>query len=127
MANKSLDGSLIKKAHTKQQWTESQVEDMIACMDPELGYLYFSRKFFYIQHSVKGKLLFEPFEYQIGLLNSYHSKRFNVNMLPRQSGKCVINQSLITIRNNKTGEEMDITIGEFYEMQQNSVQGLECI
>ena len=87
MANKSLDGALIKKAHVKQQWTESQITDMLACMDPEMGYLYFSSKFFYIQHSVKGKLLFDPYEYQKGLLDSYHNNRFNVNMLPRQSGK----------------------------------------
>ena len=30
MANKSLDGALIKKAHVKQQWTESQITDMLA-------------------------------------------------------------------------------------------------
>ena len=89
MANKSLDGALIKKAHVKQQWTESQITDMLACMDPEMGYLYFSSKFFYIQHSVKGKLLFDPYEYQKGLLDSYHNNRFNVNMLPRQSGKAL--------------------------------------
>ena len=84
---KSLDGVLTKKAHTKQQWTEEQIQDLLACMDEQDGYLYFARKFFHIQHPVKGKLLFEPFQYQIGLLNSYHNNRFNINMLPRQSGK----------------------------------------
>ena len=84
---KSLDGVLTKKAHTKQQWTEEQIQDLLACMDEQDGYLYFARKFFHIQHPVKGKLLFDPFQYQIGLLNSYHNNRFNINMLPRQSGK----------------------------------------
>jgi hypothetical protein len=32
-------------------------------------------------------MLFEPFEYQERLLQSYHEFRFNINMLPRQSGK----------------------------------------
>lgn len=85
--SKSLDGVLTKKAHTKEKFTEEQVQDLLQCADPTKGYLYFARKFFYIQHPVKGKLLFEPFDYQVGLLHSYHNNRFNVNMLPRQSGK----------------------------------------
>jgi hypothetical protein len=56
-------------------------------MDPVTGYLYFAKHFAYIQHPVKGKLLFEPFEYQERLMESYHNFRFNVNMLPRQTGK----------------------------------------
>ena len=84
---KSLDGVLTKKAHTKESFTEEQVQHLLACADPATGYLHFAQNFFYIQHPVKGKMLFEPYEYQIGLLNSYHDFRFNVNMLPRQSGK----------------------------------------
>ena len=84
---KSLEGVLTKKAHSKEKFTESQVNDLLMCADPKDGYEYFSRHFFYIQHPVKGKLLFEPYEYQVNLLHSYHDHRFNINMLPRQSGK----------------------------------------
>lgn len=84
---KSLEGVLTKKAHSKEKFTEQQVEDLLMCADPEDGYLYFAKNFFFIQHPVKGKLLFEPYEYQIKLLESYHDYRFNINMLPRQSGK----------------------------------------
>jgi len=87
MASKSLDGVLTKKAHIKQQYSDQQVLDFAACMDPEIGYLHFVKRFFYIQHAVKGKLLFEPFDYQVRLMSSYHNHRFNINMLPRQSGK----------------------------------------
>jgi Terminase large subunit, T4likevirus-type, N-terminal len=83
---KSLDGVLTKKAHTKEKFTEEQVQDLLACSS-ENGHHYFAKKFFHIQHPVKGKLLFEPFEYQERLLDSYHDHRFNINMLPRQSGK----------------------------------------
>ena len=82
---KSLDGVLTKKAHTKEKFTEQEVLDMAACMDPESGYLHFSKNFFHIQHPVKGKVKFEPFEYQERLLSAYHNFRFNINMLPRQS------------------------------------------
>ncbi len=86
MPSKSLDGVLTKKAHTKESFTEQQIEDLLAC-SLDSGYHYFCQKFFYIQHPVKGKLLFEPFEFQTRLLDAYHGHRFNINMLPRQMGK----------------------------------------
>ena len=85
--SKSLDGVITKKANLKEAFSEEQVADLMACSDPKDGYLYFARTFAYIQHPVKGKLLFEPFEYQERLLASYHNYRFNINMLPRQTGK----------------------------------------
>lgn len=84
---KSLDGVLTKKAHTKEKFTEQQIEDLLKCSDPNTGYLYFAENFFHIQHPVKGKIKFEPYEYQTRLMHSYHDFRFNINMMPRQSGK----------------------------------------
>jgi|TARA_R110002033_G_scaffold132925_8_gene172663 hypothetical protein len=83
----SLDGVLIKKANRQETFSEDQIADLVACMDPVNGYLYFARKFAYIQHPVQGKLLFDPYEYQLGLMESYHNYRFNINMMPRQTGK----------------------------------------
>lgn len=87
MANKSLDGVLVKKANTKETFTEVQLAALLRCSDPQTGYHYFVENFFYIQHPVKGKMLFQPFEYQKNLLDAYHNHRFNINMLPRQMGK----------------------------------------
>src|SRR6056300_989177 len=84
---KSLDGVLTKKAHTKETFTEEQIQDLMLCMDPNDGYLHFARKFAFIQHPVRGKLLFDPYEYQLRLMHSYHTYRFNINMMPRQTGK----------------------------------------
>ena len=83
----SLDGVLIKKANRQETFSEDQIADLLACMDPDNGYLYFARKFAYIQHPVQGKLLYDPYEYQLGLMDSYHNFRFNINMMPRQTGK----------------------------------------
>ena len=84
---KSLDGVLTKKAHTTEKFTEEQVNDLLKCADPNEGYMYFVKNFFHIQHPVRGKVKFEPYEYQERLLHSYHDYRFNINMMPRQSGK----------------------------------------
>jgi len=81
---KSLDGNLIKSAHKTQKFTEQDLADIANCMsDPH----YFLNNFFYIQHPTKGRLKYNSFEYQDRLIDSYHNYRFNVNMLPRQTGK----------------------------------------
>ena len=85
--SKSLDGVLIKKANKRETYTEEQITHLAKCMDPDTGYLYFAEHFAYIQHPVKGKLLFDPYNYQLGLMHSYHNYRFNINMMPRQTGK----------------------------------------
>ena len=85
--SKSLDGVLTKKAHTKEKFNEAQVQDLLMCADPIDGYLHFAKSFFHIQHPTKGKMKFEPYDYQVRLLHSYHDYRFNINMMPRQSGK----------------------------------------
>ena len=86
MSTKSLDGVLTKKAHTKESFTEKYIQDLSAC-SMDSGYHYFCENFFHIQHPVKGKMLFQPFEFQTRLLDAYHGHRFNINMLPRQMGK----------------------------------------
>lgn len=87
MASKSLDGVLTKKAHTKESFTEKQIQDLLSCANSDIGYHYFTQNFFYIQHPVRGKMLFVPYDFQKRLLDAYHGHRFNINMLPRQMGK----------------------------------------
>jgi hypothetical protein len=92
---RSLDGVLVKKAHTKESFTEDQISNLLKCADQTNGYHHFVNNFFYIQHPVKGKMLFSPFEYQTRLLDAYHGYRFTVNMLPRQMGKALANTTPI--------------------------------
>jgi hypothetical protein len=49
--------------------------------------MYFMNNFFYIQHPVRGKMLYHPFEYQKRLINNYHQNRFSISLMPRQTGK----------------------------------------
>jgi len=86
MALKSQN-KLVKTAHTTQKFTNQQIEELAKCLDPVNGPHYFLDNFFHIQHPVKGKLKYTAFEYQRRLIDSYHDHRFNVNLLPRQTGK----------------------------------------
>ena len=85
--NRSLDGVLIKKAHKQQLFTREELQDFAACADPNTGVYYFMDNYFFIQHPTKGQLLYHPYVYQVTLLETYHNYRFNINMLPRQTGK----------------------------------------
>jgi hypothetical protein len=78
---------LVKTAHSQQKFNQQQIDDLVACSDQKTGPHYFLDHFFYIQHPVKGQLCYEAFEYQRRLIDSYHDHRFNINLLPRQTGK----------------------------------------
>lgn len=116
----ALDNTLIKKPHITQSFTNYQLEEFMKCADPDTGYLYFLTHYYYIQHPVKGKLLFEPFDYQLRLLESYHKYNHSVSLCPRQVGKCVKSDTLIKVKHKITGEEHEIPIGTFFEMQKHT-------
>ena len=85
--SKSLDGVLIKKANQREKYTHEQVIEFANCADSKNGHNYFMHNFYYIQHPTKGRLKYNPFEFQQKLLDVYHNYRFNINMMPRQTGK----------------------------------------
>lgn len=80
---------LIKSPHTRQTYTEKQLTEFAKCMDLKNGHLHFLTNYFYIQHPVKGKLLFNPYPFQYELLNAYHNYRLSINMISRQCGKAL--------------------------------------
>jgi hypothetical protein len=84
---KSLDGVITKRANKEESYTSDQIDEFFKCMAPGTGHMHFMKNYFHIQHPVRGKIIFDPFGYQVDLIESYHNFRFNINMLPRQSGK----------------------------------------
>jgi hypothetical protein len=79
--------TLVKSPYKKQYWTDQQLEEFMKCADPATGPQYFMDNFFYIQHPVKGKMLYHPFDYQKRLIDTYHNYRYSISMMPRQTGK----------------------------------------
>ena len=61
----SQDGSLIKRPNRQENYTEQQMREFAQCADPVTGPLYFLTHFFYIQHPMKGKLLYQPYGFQV--------------------------------------------------------------
>ncbi len=87
MSNKKLDNKLIKQPHKNQKWTQHQLDELAKCADPIDGPRYFLSNYFYIQHPTRGKLKYEPYPYQLGLIDAYHNHRFSIAMMGRQLGK----------------------------------------
>jgi len=81
------ESNLIKAPYRRQHWTQTQLEEFLACADPVTGPEYFMDHFFHIQHPTRGKMLYHPFDYQKRLIHTYHNYRFSISMMPRQTGK----------------------------------------
>ena len=78
---------LIKKPYMRMSYTDTQKLHLLECADMTTGPMYFMEHFFYIQHPLRGRIQFVPFDYQIELIANYHGNRFSINMLGRQMGK----------------------------------------
>jgi len=80
----AVDTKLTKTPYKKEEYTQEQLLELARCMsDPK----YFMLNYCYIQHPVKGRLLFTLYDYQIGLVDTYHNNRYSISMLARQTGK----------------------------------------
>jgi hypothetical protein len=83
----SDDNKFIRPKGLKLSLTTEQVSEIIRCCDPDTGYAYFMKNYFYIQHPTRGQLLYNPYDFQERLIENYHNNRFSVSMMPRQTGK----------------------------------------
>ena len=84
---KNLETVLVKAPHRKETFTEQELVEFARCADPINGPMYFMDNFFYIQHPVRGKMRYHPFDYQIRLIDTYHRYRYSISLMPRQTGK----------------------------------------
>jgi hypothetical protein len=81
------DSVLVKRPYQSETFTEEQLLEFARCADPITGPEYFMSHYFYIQHPTKGRMLYQPFEYQKRLIETYHNYRYSISLMPRQTGK----------------------------------------
>lgn len=63
-----------------------------------------------------GEINFSLFQYQKNMIKLIQENRFSVHLLPRQMGKCARKSTVVKIRNKHTGENKEITMGDFHEL-----------
>lgn len=83
----NIDNQFIRSKGAIINLTQEQIHEVIKCCDPDTGYEYFMRHYFYIQHPIQGQILYDPYHYQLNLIKNYHENRFSVSLLGRQLGK----------------------------------------
>lgn len=62
-----------------------------------------------------GRINFNPYDYQREMINLFDKNRKVIVLASRQSGKCVCANSMISVRNKKTGEIEEISIKDFFD------------
>ena len=75
---------LVKKPYRKESLTQEQILELAKCMqDPK----YFMTEHCWIQHPTKGRMKFSLFDFQKGLVDTYHNYRYSIALISRQMGK----------------------------------------
>ena len=106
----------LRKKGEKVDYTQEMIQELIKCSQ---DIVYFAEKYFYIIHPDRGKEKITLYGWQKKVLKAYvetpQNKKHCVVKIARQSGKCFCDDTMVKIRNKKTGEIKEIPIGEFYD------------
>ena len=79
-----LGNPLISGANVKRAFTKKQVAEYIKCSkDPK----YFIKTYVKIIHVDKGLVPFKLWDFQETMIDTFHSNRFSICKMPRQTGK----------------------------------------
>lgn len=113
------DGKEVKYDKQVDNYTEDQIQEIIKCKN---DIFYFAENYFHVKHPSKGvtKVDLEGRDYQKKFVKTFMNNRFSILLAARQMGKCHHLDSEITVRNKKTGEVEQITIGDFFARMSNN-------
>lgn len=112
MSTEGYNGnSNLKRIGEVIEYTEEETKELLKCIKNPI---YFIENYIKIVHVDKGLVPFKMWNFQKGLIKTIHENRHTISKLSRQCGKCLKSLNKLTIRNKKTGEIKQMTIGEFF-------------
>ena len=101
-----------QEAHVSPEDYMKYTSELIKCAN---DIDYFANTYYTIISLAKGKMIIETYPRQSELLQAMVDQNRLVVLASRQTGKCSTYNTNITVRNKKTGEITEMTIGDFYE------------
>lgn len=102
----------LKKPGVQIEWTPERLAEIAKCAkDP----IYFAEQYIKIVTTDHGLVPIKLYDYQKDIANSITTGRTVVAVTSRQAGKCIHRDTKIKLRNKRTGEINEISIGSFYE------------
>ncbi len=113
-----LGNANLKKRGIQVNWTPEMGQEFIKCANEPI---YFAEKYINIIHVDHGLIPIKMYDYQKEILEKITNNRRVSVATSRQAGKCVFINTSIKVRNKKTGEVIETTIGDFYEMQKKEL------
>ena len=90
--NVYLGNPNLKKANTEIEFTEEQISEFIKCKEDPV---YFAKNYIKIINVDEGLVPFEMWPFQEKLISRFHENRFNICMMPRQTGKSTTSVSYL--------------------------------
>ena len=90
--NVYLGNPNLKKANTEIEFTEENVKEFLKCKDDPV---YFAREYIKIINVDEGLVGFDMWPFQEKLIRRFHANRFNICMMPRQTGKSTTSVSYL--------------------------------
>lgn len=101
------EDDVIKKPNQKEIYTPEQELEIFKCStDP----LYFVENYVSIQHPLKGKVPFVPYPFQKDMIRAMHEQNRVICLTSRQMGKCISNNSLISLRKSHSPQKKGLTL-----------------
>jgi len=102
----------IKKPGKKTEFTQEMLIEYAKCIqDPQ----YFAEQYYKVVHQLEGAQIIKLRSYQKRILTNYLNEKLNILMASRQVGKCFFKNTVISLRNRKTGEIIDIDVYDFFK------------
>jgi len=108
----------LKSKGQQIRYTEDQIKEYIKCTnDP----IHFIENYVKIVSDI-GVVNFKLYSYQKRIIDAIHQNSRMIGKNFRQSGKCLLGNTVVNIRNKNTGKIEEITVLELFERQQSQAK-----
>jgi hypothetical protein len=107
-----LGNPLLKRVNEQIDWTPERVKEYLKCAEDPI---YFTENYVKIINVDEGLVNFKLYDYQREIMLSYKDNRNTIVCTARQVGKCCSINTPIRLRNKRTGQVLETTIGNFFE------------
>jgi len=113
--NENLKGANTVEYLESEEWTRRTTE-LVKCKQ---DILYFASTYYLIVNLDRGKEIINMYDKQAELVKRFSTNRRNIVLASRQSGKCLLGNTKVKIRNKKTHRIEEITLKQFHEKIKN--------
>ena len=111
-----MNNSNLPTSRAKFEYTPEMLKEIAVCTG---DIAHFAENYFYITTLDEGKKKIKLYPPQKRIVKALGKYNRVVTLASRQTGKCCSYETLIKVRNKKTLEIEELTIGEFHERMKN--------